>query len=357
MDLSKLLEIKNAFVKELQDAANGTKTSLPFIRHTLSPHSIVQNNETFQTIAVGGSFYQKAIMKKENDDIKIINYSQAEQPPFLTESALLTFMDQHIDPKVTTVGLNFAYPLEPITRNYIVDGVLKSGSKENTFTGLIGKEVGKTIEDYFKTRHNRTITVATANDTICLLLSGLVQFQWNQLSAGIVGTGLNFALFLEDKTAVNLEAAYFNKFTQSEAGREIDAFSVSPGDAIYEKEVSGAYLFKHFNFLNNKKNLGLTPIATTKELETYLHSGNSDIAQTAREVLDHSAALVAAQIAGIMEFCKRDLVFIMQGSLYWKSEGYKEYVEKMVIELSPGYKASFEQVLHADLFGAAKLIA
>lgn len=357
MNLDQLSEIKNAFVKELQDSANGQKTSLPFIKHTLSPYSIVQPGETFQVIAVGGSFYQKALIKKENEDIKIIDYSQNEQPPFLTETALLTFLEQQIDPNVSKLGLNFAYPLEPITRDQTVDGVLKRGSKENTFTGLIGKQVGKTIEDFFKEKHNRSITVAVANDTICLLLSGLVQYQWNQLAAGIAGTGLNFALFLEDKTAVNLEAAYFNKFPQSEAGKEIDAFSVAPGDALYEKEVSGAYLFKHFNFLNNKRNLGLTPIATTKELETYLHNGNVDIAKTTREIMDHSASLVAVQIAGIMEFCKRDLVFIMQGSLYWKGERYKETVEKIVIQLSPQYKASYEQVLHADLYGAAKLIA
>ena len=328
MEIRTLDNIKNSFLKELQDSATGQKTSLPFIKHTLSPHSIVQNNETFQTIAIGGSFYQKALMKKENDSIKILDYSQSEQPPFLTESALLTFMEHHIDPKVTTVALNFAYPLEPLTHNDIVDGILKSGSKENTFTGLTGKQVGKTIEDYFKTKHNRLITVATANDTICLLLSGLLRYKWNRLSAGIVGTGLNFAIFLEDKTAVNLESANFNKFTQSAAGKEIDSFSVAPGDALYEKEVSGAYLFKHFNFIKNKKNLGLTQITTTKELETYLHNENIDIVKTSRKVLDHSAGLVAAQIAGIMEFCKRDLVFIMQGSLYWKSEGYKETVEK-----------------------------
>ncbi len=357
MDLTKLTEIKNAFVKELRDSQTGVKTSLPFIKHTLSSTSIVAPDETFQVIAVGGSFYQKALMKKDNDNIKIIDYSQEEQPPFLTENALLTFMEQHIDPNVSTIGLNFAYPLEPITRITIVDGVLKSGSKENTFTGLIGKQVGKTIQDYFHKKHNRTITVAVANDTICLLLSGLLQYKWNQLSAGVVGTGLNFALFLDDKTAVNLESANFNKFTQSEAGREIDSFSVSPGDALYEKEVSGAYLFKHFNFLNNKRNLGLTPIVTTKELESYLHNTNTAIAQTAREVMDHSASLVAAQIAGITEFCKRDLIFIMQGSLYWKGEGYKETVEKIAIQLCPNYKSSFEQVLHADLYGAAKLIA
>lgn len=357
MDLSNLAKIKDAFVKELQDAASGNKTSLPFIRHTLSPQSLVQPNETFQVIAIGGSFYQKALMTKENENIKIIDYSQGEQPQFLNENALLTFVERHIDPNATKIGINFAYPLEPVTRDTIVDGVLKSGSKENTFTGLIGNQVGKTIEDYFKEKHNRTITVTVANDTICLLLSGLVQYEWNQLAAGIVGTGLNFALFLKDKTAVNLEAANFSKFHQSEAGKEIDSFSVAPGDALYEKEVSGAYLFKHFNFLNNKKNLGLTPIATTKELETYLHNPNMNIAKTAREVLDHSAWLVAAQIAGIMEFCKRDLVFIMQGSLYWKGDTYKETVEKMVMKLSPQYKAFYEQVLHADLYGAAKLIA
>ncbi|OGY13104.1 MAG: hypothetical protein A3F61_02530 [Candidatus Blackburnbacteria bacterium RIFCSPHIGHO2_12_FULL_41_13b] len=357
MNFQNLSEIKNTFVKELRDSQNGVKTSLPFIKHTLSASSIVAPDEIFQVIAVGGSFYQKALMKKDNENIKIIDYSQAEQPPFLTENALLTFMEQHIDPNVSTLGLNFAYPLVPITRNNLVDGVLKSGSKENTFTGLVGKQVGKTIEEYFQTKHNRTITVAVANDTICLLLSGLLQYKWSQLSAGVVGTGLNFALFLDDKTAVNLESANFNKFTVSASGHEIDSFSVSPGDALYEKEVSGAYLFKHFNFLNNQKNLGLTPIVTTKELESYLHNANTAIAQTAREVMDHSASLVAAQIAGITEFCRRDLVFIMQGSLFWKGNKFKENVEKIVNELCPEYRAKFVQVPHSDLYGAAKLVA
>src|SRR3989344_4000346 len=305
-------EIKNTFVKELRDSQNGVKTSLPFIKHTLSASSIVAPDEIFQVIAVGGSFYQKALMKKDNENIKIIDYSQAEQPPFLTE---------------------------------------------NAFTGLVGKQVGKTIEEYFQTKHNRTNTVAVANDTICLLLSGLLQYKWSQLSAGVVGTGLNFALFLDDKTAVNLESANFNKFTVSASGHEIDSFSVSPGDALYEKEVSGAYLFKHFNFLNNQKNLGLTPIVTTKELESYLHNANTAIAQTAREVMDHSASLVAAQIAGITEFCRRDLVFIMQGSLFWKGNKFKENVEKIVNELCPEYRAKFVQVPHSDLYGAAKLVA
>ena len=58
-----------------------------------------------------------------------------------------------------------------------------------------------------------------------------------------------------------------------------------------------------------------------------------------------------------MEFSNRDLVFIMQGSLYWKGYNYKESVEKKVIELCPKYRASYENVLHSDLFGAAKLVA
>jgi uncharacterized protein with PIN domain len=67
--------------------------------------------------------------------------------------------------------------------------------------------------------------------------------------------------------------------------------------------------------------------------------------------------MVAAQIAAILEFSKRDLVFIMQGSLYWRGSNYKEIVERLVNELVPEYKASYENVLHSDLFGAAKLVS
>jgi len=95
---------------------------------------------------------------------------------------------------------------------------------------------------------------------------------------------------------------------------------------------------------------------STRELDVLVTDEDAEVATLAREILDHSASLAASQIAGILEFSKRDLVFIMQGSLYWKGSKYKETVEKLVAELTPNYHATYEQVPHSDLFGAAKLV-
>jgi hexokinase len=357
MSLDTLIDIKNNFISELQNGADGKESSLPFIRHTLASNMLVNVGEIFQTLVIGGSFYQKAVMKRIEGNIQILEYSQGEQPPFLTEEDLLAFVEKHIEPEVKVIAVNFAYPLNPIMRGDIVDGMLVSGSKENTFNGLVGKAIGETIEKHFREKHNRELTVAAANDTICLLLSGLIHHEWNNLAAGIVGTGLNFAIFLDKSNVINLESANFNKFKQSEAGLDIDQKSAQPGDGVYEKEVSGAYLYRHFNYLVKKQNLPMEEIKSTKELESLVRHENKEIAQLAKRILDYSAGLVAALVAAIMEFCKRDIVFIMQGSLYWKGYQYKETVEQLVIQLCPQYRAAYENVLHSDLYGAAKLVA
>ncbi len=356
MNIHDLTQIKNNFVQELEKGREGTGSSLPFIKHSLATTSIVETNGTFQTLVIGGSFYQKAKMKKINGNIQILEHDQGPQPPFLSKEDLMSFIESHIDPEVTVIALNFAYPMTPVSRDGILDGTLQSGSKENTFEGLVGQNVGEEIEKYMAEKHNRKIRVSAANDTICLLLSGLIHHEWDGLSAGIVGTGLNFAIFLDEHITVNLESAAFSNFPQSEAGKDIDQNSAAPGDALYEKEISGAYLYKHFNFEAKKRGLEVREIESTKELDALIRDTNPDISGLAREILRHSAELVAAQIAGILEFSKRDLVFIMQGSLYWKGNQYKETVEQLVTQLCPEYKASYENVLHSDLFGAAKLV-
>ncbi|KKQ38844.1 MAG: hypothetical protein US54_C0002G0032 [Candidatus Roizmanbacteria bacterium GW2011_GWA2_37_7] len=356
MKQQNLKNIQQTFITELSNAQKGDHSSLPFIRHTLASHPIVANDEVFQVVVIGGSYYQKALMKNVSGNVRILTQDQGTQPPFMHEKTLMKFLAEHIDPHVKTVALNFAYPLHPVNREGRLDGRLVNGSKENSFKGLVGKVVGERIERYFYDKHNRQIAVSTANDTICLLLSGLMTHPWNILAAGVVGTGLNFAIFLDETTVVNLESAEFDRFEQSEAGKIIDASSVSPGSALIEKEISGAYLLHHFNINVKQQGIVLDKIRATKEIDLYARNKDEHIAGLARETLEHSASLVAAQISGILEFCKRDLLFIMQGSLYWKGYKYKETVARLVAELSPSYHASYEQVLHSDLFGAAKLV-
>lgn len=47
----------------------------------------------------------------------------------------------------------------------------------------------------------------------------------------------------------------------------------------------------------------------------------------------------------------------MQGSLFWRGYMYKENVEKLVEQMCPEYKATYVNVFHSDLYGAAKLVA
>lgn len=352
-----LLEIKRNVINELDKAKARQPSSFPFIRHSLSQKSLIQGDEIFQVLVIGGTFFRTALLKQTNGTLTIIKDNTGPLPVFDTGAQFLKFVEQHIDRSITYLALNFAYPLTPIMRHNILDGILQSGSKENQFQGMIDKTIGRLIEEHIEHTWNKNIHVAVANDTTCLLLSGLTITSWNLLAAGIVGTGLNFAFFLDKQTAVNLEAAEFNTFPQSMEGYEIDQKSTVPGAALYEKEVSGVYLYKHFNIHIKKNNLQYEPINSTEELDLKARANIPEISSLAQSYLDHSAALVAAQVAGIMEFCKRDLTFIMQGSLYWKGNLYAETVKKTVQSLSSDYKADYVNIINSDVLGAAKLIS
>ena len=345
------------FVKELTLAAEGQATSLPFIRHTLVDNPIVQDGETFQAIVAGGSCFQKATLKKTGGDFEILSQDEGDQPVFATKEILFTFLASHLDPNVSVVGLNFAYPMTPVVRGDILDGTLSRGTKENDFTGLVGQVVGEEFEKYIKQTTGRDIKVACANDTICLLLSGLLRHKPTQLAAGIVGTGMNFAIFLDEHTAINLESSNFDKFERSEPGIAVDNASNQPGTSFYEKETAGAYIYQQLNHLIKERNLPIPPLESTKLIDAYAQDDNPEIAAAAQEVLQRSAGLIAAQIAGLMTFLDRDLTFIMQGSVYWKGYRYKETISKLVEELCPQHTATFEKDTLSDIYGAAKLVA
>ncbi len=356
VDTNTLIQIKNNFLSVLQQAASGQQTSLPFIRHQLPKIPLVKSGDTFQVLVIGGSVCQKATMKKDGDELKIISHHELSLPPFLTRDDFMTFLGAYISRDAEVIALNLAYPLTPTLRGGMLDGILRSGSKENTFDGLVGMQVGDEIEKYMKNTQARDIKVCVANDVICLLMSGLTRNEWSDIAAGIVGTGLNFAIFLDEHVIVNLESADFTNFPQSQEGKEIDKLSVSPGTALFEKETSGAYIYKHFNLLAKKRNMHVENVNSGEELSKLLTNENIEVAALAREVYDHSASLVAVQMAGILEFAKRDLTFIMQGSLFWKVDEYRESVDHFVSKLTPNYHATYKQVVQSDLIGAARLV-
>lgn len=357
MDLTTLQTITNNFVKELQDATSGKKTSLPFALNQLPSTPLVIDGEEFQLLVIGGSVCKIARAKKEGEQIMILSQEEKDRVSFATKEDFFKFLDQEIFPDVSVVAFNFAYEMKSVFENNILDGILLRPAKENTFTGLVGEKMGATIAAHIKTQRNQIIKVSCANDTICLLLSGLTKNKWDNLAAGIVGTGFNFAIFLDKHTAVNLESGSFKKFPQSDEGKEIDATSTKPGEAIYEKEVSGGYLFTYFNLLLQKRGIDFSPTESTQAMDELARQNIPHVSDLAKEVLDHSAALAACQLAGITKFQGKNMTFVMEGSLFWKALDYKETVTSYFTKLAPEYKVSFINIDHSSLLGAARLVA
>lgn len=351
-----IVTITHKFCQELQTAQKGEPTSLPFIVHNLALQPIVGKNETFEVIRIGGSIYQKAIVDKRISTLTVNSKMQASLPPLRTAEDLFHFIEKYFDQDIKYIALNFAYPLKPILHDGLLDGTLLNGTKEHAFKGLLGRNVGEEIEKYIAFKFKKKVRVSVANDTVCLLLSGLTKRKWDEIVAGVVGTGINFALFLDKSRIVNLESAFFNKFTQSEEGAEIDKQSLEKGGSLFEKETSGGYLYQHFNLLTKKLGIEHKKISSTFDLDAIAKDGDP-ATPLAQQLFDYSASLIACQMAGITLFHKRNLTFIMEGSLFWDGWKYKDNVDKYLKLLVPQYKVKFKFIEDSGILGAAKLIA
>ncbi len=356
MRLSTLKTIQANFLNELQKAKSGKPSSLSFIINKIPSIPLVQNEEAFQVLSIGGGITKVALVKKRGRFIELLEQTTYNQAPFKTKQDLLLAIQKYLRPQVTILGINFAQSLSPISNNGKIDGILLNGTKESTFQRLIGKRVGFEIEQYFK-RKKRNINVCIANDAVCILLSGLVKYPWETLAGGIVGTGLNFSLFLAKDRLVNLEAGNFDKLPQTKEGQCIDKSSTMPGAYVFEKETAGGYLYKHFNSALKKKRLSFPPITETKELDDVVLKNLPIVSKLAQNILQRSAQLVACQIAGITLFKQKNMVFIMEGSLFWKGYRYKETVEETVKKLVPNYNISFVEISNSPIIGATKLVS
>lgn len=356
METSTLLTVRDAFVQQLLQSARGTKTSLPFIRHRLPSMSHVKQGERFQVLVIGGSVYKSAIVKATEMGIQILEQYEAPISIFESKEAFLSFIASLVDPEISELSINFAFPMTPELVDNRMEGILVGAGKEHSFQGLFGERLGQSIKEYLEAKGHR-LNVSIVNDTICLLLSGLTEYPKETLAAGIVGTGLNFAIFLPNGEAINLESALFDKFPVSEAVKRIDAASRKPGKALFEKATSGAYLYQLFNEEIKLQKLDIPPLTSTEELSVLASHGTSDVpSRLAMKTEFDSAELVSCQIAGITELYGHDTAFVMEGSLFWKGYRYKETVEQTVSRLT-SHGVSFIHIPDSGILGAAKLLS
>lgn len=321
--LKNLKTIANNFFQELINAENGKDTSLAFIKYPMPKNLFPIKEKVYQEINIGGTIikFQTIVNKKiVRKKAQKINY------PLSNKKNLFEIIKKYVDNKTKFIILNFAFPLKPIWRKKLLDGKLIKTTKEHQLKDLVGKFVGEELERYLYQEKKIKTNIIVLNDVIFLLLKNIKESaSLLSLIAGIVGTGTNFGFFLDKKTAINLESGNFDKFQQSPTGIIIDKNSKNPGKQLFEKEVAGAYLYKHYNLLTKKN------VRSTKELSDLAKKGDF----IAQNLIKRSAYLIACQLAGIYKFKKMKnpdlkLELIIEGSLFTKGWQYAKTVKNLL---------------------------
>lgn len=363
--LRELKKISKNFIKELDlSKLKDPESSLSYLAQEFikNQEELVDSTKKIQVFIVGGSVFEKAELVLRKGEPRLLNLEKSPITVFATKESFLDFISSHVDRDTELIGLNFAYPMISQLRDGLIDGKLVMASKGNDFKGLIGKFVGFELERYLLNTREQKVRVAVANDTVCLCLSDF-NSKNEETVALIVGTGYNIALFERDNLIVNLEAGNFSGFNSSLANKIIDKYSNSIGYYKSEKEISGKYLYRHYNIYLSATEKLFNTIESAKVL-SWIASGEEDYdfeeVSLARGLLERSASLVASHIAGIVSYKGlKNLNLIVEGSLFWKGYKYKDNFEKhfkSLIEETELIDYNIKAIDHSGLLGAGKLV-
>lgn len=346
-----LKTLRDNFRSELEKASQSNLSSLPFLKNKLPEKELDPIGE-YQVMVMGGTNFSSAIVRRSDSKIDLADIKKESFDLFKSSREILSYIVDRIERDV--VCFNFAFPMSPVLRDNRLDGELITTSKDHEFPELIGKKIGESIEKFALENKNRSVKFSVANDSLCLLMSGTSVASPEDIVGLILGTGFNIGIFF-DNSIVNVEAAEFDKFAQSEAGKYIDENSVNRGEHLFEKEVSGAYLYQHFNFLIEREELNFRPVASTQELYAVAYEGTFDkeASEAARDIFKKSSDMVAAVLAGVSLFKDHEMDVVLQGGLL-----FDQYRENLLdtYETLTSKRLTFYKIKDSSRIGAAYLI-
>ena len=278
------------------------------------------------------------------------------------------------------LGYCFSYPSTNSPDN---DARLVTWTKGINIDGVIGESLRSKICQAIAQNGQTAHKVPVLNDTVTTLVAGAWLSDCDQYIGLIAGTGLNAAAYYrvdqigklseEEKSgwrddevmAVNLEVGNFHPKYLTEYDDALNARRVddNPGKQRIEKAASGRYIAPIFGqivgrerCMNLADGFAFDPddIATHAGQVTLLrHYPDPYIAQTAEAVINRSADFTAVILAAIIMGQNAHNLsgeqpittgILVEGTLFWKTEGYQERVAAQLDRLTPDHlKAQFLQ--------------
>jgi hexokinase len=393
------------FISEMEKGLSGSQSSLAMIPTYVSADKDVPINERVIVIDAGGTNLRVAsIVFNEDLRVQIDDFSNYPMPGSEEEVSAPEFfgiLARHLRPVLNAsnkIGFCFSYPAEISPEK---DGRLIKWTKEVKAPDIVGRYIGKGLLDALGTE-GKGKSIVLLNDTIATLLAGKAasgNVRYGSYVGFILGTGINIAYLEKNKNilklqgldpsgtqAINVESGNFSKAPRSRIDELMDNTTDGPGEQLFEKMISGRYLLKiALSALHQavREEVFSKPCAawinglvelTHEQLDALIREGGTGMPNTAdfteidrkamRSVMDaviqRAAKLSAVNIAAaviktIGKTVGRPVCVNIEGSVYYKTAGLRENIEKYIKEmLGPrNIRYEFVHVDRSSMIGAA----
>ncbi len=366
-------------IREGLSSGEGEIAALP----TFLPPPRLEESGRALVIDIGGTNIRAAVVKVDGGAVRLDGEPRI-RPLGRDWDSAREFFDCQADlalslnpPDGLPLGYCFSYPSRALPDG---DAVHLQWNKELQVPGVIGNRVGKLLREALERKGCSVPRVRVLNDTVAALLGGDLVFrpggEFETFIGLIVGTGTNLAAYFPDARlgerippesrgmgpmAVNLESGNFHPPRLSPFDDRLDAGREDAGRQRLEKAVSGRFLPQLFSYIST----GRTgpPYPDTREIFERAGDPEAEGSETARLIVNRSADLVAAALAGLIDTLEtgKKIGILGEGGVINKNPEYRDRIHNRLAELlgdDPGRPGRF-QLLHREnvnLFGAAAAV-
>ncbi|HOB19597.1 MAG TPA: hexokinase [Candidatus Atribacteria bacterium] len=261
IDFDKELKV---FLEDMENGLNGRESTLEMLPTYISLGSEIKTNERVIVMDAGGTNFRVATVYFDDSKKPVIeDFSNHPMPGTKGEISRDEFFEtilEYIKPvidKSDKIGFCFSYPTEILPNG---DGKAIRFSKEIRVRDMIGEPVGgRLLEAAKKAGYKGDKQIVLLNDTVSTLLGGRATHpdkEYSSYVGFILGTGTN-TCYIEDTAnigkirdknismqtmLINMESGGYCKAPTGVVDDEFDSTTVNPGQARFEKMISGGYL-------------------------------------------------------------------------------------------------------------------
>jgi len=380
LSVGDLEDIRAAMAERIREGLSSGEGEIAALPTFLSPPRPEAAGAAL-AIDIGGTNIRAAVVEISPGGAVRLTRDPAVRPLELEWESAGAFFDRQAElalsldpPEGLPVGYCFSYPSKALPGG---DAVHLQWNKELRVPGVIGKKVGELLLRALAGKGYDSPRVRVLNDTVAALLGGDLAYrrkgEFATFIGLIVGTGTNLAAYFGagrlgvripielrgmGLMAVNLESGNFHPPGLSRFDDELDAGREDAGLQRLEKAVSGRFLPQLFTYIRDGRTS--PPYPDTREIFELAEESRSADGEIARRIVDRSADLVAAGLAGLIDTLETvgKIGILAEGGVINKNPGYRERVRNRLAELlddDPARPARFRflQLENVNLFGAA----